>query len=103
MIAKLKSLWKKLDKQNVDHWKVITDLMSPFGSWHSVREAFKNAEAPCSFPIEIFKRDLILINENEDFYDNEKNLVNLLKRRLLTDIIFRIQKVKSKKILIFWK
>jgi len=96
LISKLKA-WKKIDKHTSDKWKSISELMSPYGSWRGIREAFKEASAPCCFPIEIFKRDIILINENEDFYDMGKNLINLLKRRLLTEVIYRIQKVKSRK------
>jgi len=97
LISRLKKTWKDLDKQWIDKWKVITDLVVPLGSWKNMRNAFEMAPSPCTFPYPIFKRDLISIDENEDYWDSKKIFLNFYKRRLIANVIFQIDKTKREK------
>jgi hypothetical protein len=72
-------------------FKQLDELMCPVGSFASLRQRMKNSEAPYTIPPALFMRDLVTINENDDYWDKEKTMINFHKRRLLASVIFQFQ------------
>jgi len=91
LITRLKKTRKGLDTKTEEKFKSLDDLMSPTGSWKALRVKMASAKAPYTIPSAIVMRDLITINENDDWWDESKEMINFHKRRLLATVIFQFQ------------
>eukprot|EP01129_Flabellula_baltica_P010673 TRINITY_DN4530_c0_g2_i1.p1 TRINITY_DN4530_c0_g2~~TRINITY_DN4530_c0_g2_i1.p1 ORF type:complete len:383 (+),score=64.94 TRINITY_DN4530_c0_g2_i1:848-1996(+) len=95
LVNRLKRTWKRLDEEIIGIWETLKSMLSPLHSWNHIREAFKKCSPPCTFPAVVIQRDLLTINENDEFWDKEKKLINFEKCRLVSNVVHILNKCKA--------
>lgn len=91
-IHRLKETWAKLDKKHVRTWEMIMARMSRDNNFKIFRESLRTVSPPSIPYLGLFLTDLTFIEDGlPDFLDDEKTIVNMVKRGQCSQIIKDIQ------------
>lgn len=71
MVAKLRKTFKAVDSSTKEKLKQLTELFDLTGGLKRLRKHIKSATSPIIIPASIWLHDLIMSNENNDFYVHE--------------------------------